>query len=132
MQDKIVTLKTAKLARKKGLDTELDFGSNCTCYHLKKTMGYNKNDFTSYHVHFQYPDRKEYIFAPTQSLLARWIREKHGIHIEIYCNASGWGYILTKLNGTTIQEIMDDVFFESNEIALEIGLKQALNLIKST
>jgi len=130
MKDEIVTLKTAKLARKKGLDTELDFGNNCTCYHLKKTAGYEKDDVTSYHVHFQYPDRKEYIFAPTQSLLSRWIREKHGIHIEIYCNASGWGYILTKLNGTTIQEIKDYVFFKTNETALEVGLVEALKRIK--
>lgn len=123
MKEQYISLKTAKLARKKGLDTELDLGSNCTCY--KKN-----GELVPYHVHFQYPDRKEYIFAPTQSLLARWIRETHKIHIEIYCNASGWGYILTKLNGTTIKEIMDDVFFDNNEEAYEIGLIEALKLIK--
>jgi hypothetical protein len=123
MKEQYVLLKTAKLARKKGLDTELDLGSNCICYN-------KKGELTSYHVHFQYPDRKEYTYAPTQSFLARWIRENHNIHIEIYCNASGWGYILTKLNGTTIKEIMDDVFFDSNEAALEVGINEALKRIK--
>lgn len=75
---------------------------------------------------------KNYIMyaRPTQTVLAKWLREKHGIHVEIYCNASGWGYILTKLNGTTIKEIMDDVFFETAEIACEKGLELALNMIK--
>jgi len=68
--------------------------------------------------------------APTQAILARWLREKHEIHVEIYSNASGWGWILTKLNGTTIKEIEDDIFFESHEDALEEGLKMALNIIK--
>jgi hypothetical protein len=67
------------------------------------------------------------ISVPTQSLLARWIKKYYGIHIEIYCNASGFGYILTKLNGTVIKEITDDIFFESNEDALEVGLTLALN-----
>lgn len=122
MKDEFVSLRTAKLARKKGLDTQLDLGGNCVCYKKDGAI-------TSYHVHFEYPDRNEYIYAPTQSLLARWIREKHGIHIEVYCNASGWGYILTKLNGTTIQEIMDDVFFDTHEGAYEVGLIEALKLI---
>ena len=66
--------------------------------------------------------------APTQALLARWLREVKEIHVEIYCNASGWGWILTKTNGTTIKEIQDDVFFENHEIAMEIGLNEALSI----
>lgn len=66
---------------------------------------------------------------PSQSLLQRWVREKHDIHIEIYANASGWGYILTKTNGTTIKEIEDSIFFDSHEEALEIGLELALKRI---
>lgn len=65
--------------------------------------------------------------APTQAELQTWIRENLKIHIEIYCNASGWGWILTKLNGTGLKEIEDCIFFESYEIALEKGLVQALN-----
>ena len=49
---------------------------------------------------------------------------------EKKCDAISKGYILTKLNGTTIKEIMDDVFFETAEIACEKGLELALNMIK--
>jgi hypothetical protein len=123
MKDEFVSLRTAKLARKKGLDTQLDLGGNCVCYKKDGAI-------TSYHVHFEYPDRNEYIYAPTQAFLARWTRMKFDIHIEIYCNASGWGWILTKLNGTTIKEIRDDIFFATYEEAFEIGLLSALKLIK--
>lgn len=64
--------------------------------------------------------------APTQAGLQRWIREKLEIHIEIYCNASGWGWILTKINGTVLKEITDDCFFHTYEEALETGLDEAL------
>jgi hypothetical protein len=52
------------------------------------------------------------------------------VHVEIYCNASGWGWILTKLDGSTLKEINDDVFFEDYEIALEHGLQEVLKEIK--
>jgi hypothetical protein len=70
--------------------------------------------------------------APTQSFLQKWIREKHDIHIEIYANASGYGYTLTKgaFNGSTIKEIDDDKFYETFEQALERGLFDSLMLIK--
>jgi glycerol kinase len=70
------------------------------------------------------------IYAPTQEQTQKWIREKYGIHVEIYSNASGWGWILTKINGTGMMEIEDDIFFDSYEEALEVGLNKALEFIK--
>ena len=67
--------------------------------------------------------------ASPQSLLKKWIRKVHGIHVEIYSNASGWGWILTKINGTVIKEITDDHFYEEYEDALEAGLVIALQFI---
>jgi hypothetical protein len=117
MKDEIVTLKTAKLARKKGLDTELDLGSNCNCY--KKD-----GELTPYHVHFQYPNKKEYIYAPTQSFLQKWLREKHGLILcVIYTNVPGikWGYDIYGRG----------VIYTGNsyEECLEAGLIEALKLI---
>jgi len=60
----------------------------------------------------------------------RWFREKHDIHIEIYCNHSGWGYILTKTNGTTIKEITDSCFFATHDEAVMKGIEVAIKLIK--
>lgn len=121
MRDEIITEETAKLAKEKGFDNG--------CEYLWGTY----EDYVGLHHvdNYNRMNKENQYSAPTQSLLSRWIREKHSIHIEIYCNASGWGYILTKLNGTTIQEIMDDVFFNTNELALEVGLVEALKRIKS-
>ena len=67
---------------------------------------------------------------PTQSLVQKWLREVHNIHIEIYYNASGCGWILTKLNGSTIKDIDNDIFFDTYEYSLEQGIIEALKLIK--
>ena len=120
MIDEHITEKTARLAKEKGFDEG--------CTHLWGVVGGYEGLHNWDNINHLCNERQ--FSAPTQNLLSRWIREKHGIHIEIYCNASGWGYILTKLNGTTIQEIMDDIFFDSNESALEVGLIEALKRIK--
>jgi hypothetical protein len=106
MREELIVTKTFELAKEKGFNIHV-----CRCGGYPECICVDR--------------------LPSQSLLARWIREMHSIHIEIYCNASGWGYILTKLNGTTIQEIMDDVFFKSNEEALEVGLVEALKRIRN-
>lgn len=115
-----ITFETAKLALKLG------FNGNVTGTHIYSY--YNDNgtlgDVGSSHIYINHP-----IHAP-QSLLKDWIRETHNIHVEIYCNASGWGWLLTKLNGTTIKEIEDDIFYEDYYDALEIGLGKALKTIK--
>jgi len=115
MIDELVKEKTAKLAKEKGLHIP---ESNYAYFkgNLQKCGGQIYN----------LQDRCE---APTQSSLQKYLREKYEIHIEIYCNASGYGYILTKLNGTTIKEIEDDVFFNTYENALEVGLEFALERI---
>jgi len=114
--DEVIKKETAILAKEKG------FANGC--YYLWGEIdGYEGLHRIDNYNHFN--DKKQFS-APTQTALANWIRRDYGIHIEIYCNASGFGYILTKLNGTVIKEIEDDVFFESNEDALEAGLKLAL------
>jgi hypothetical protein len=124
MEEQYISFKTAKLAKKKGFGLIQRFSSIALLY-----------DKTGKHCcysnyGFMYSGLSEgYISAPTQTFLQNWLREKHGIHIEIYANASGWGYILTKINGTTIKEIEDDIFFDSPEEALEIGLELSLKRI---
>ena len=121
MYETYITNETAKLAKEKGFDVP--------------TIGYFIECFDGWKFGLENPEDGEYNWneragrsAPTQAVLQTWIRIKYRIHIEIYCNASGWGYILTKLNGTTIKEIEDDVFFEEPEQALETGLILALNM----
>ena len=116
MTDERIIKETAILAREKGFDNG--------CNHL---WGEYEGYEGLHHVdNYNRMNNENQFSAPTQTLLAKWIRKNYGIHIEIYCNASGFGFILTKLNGTVIKEINDDIFFETNELALEVGLVLAL------
>jgi hypothetical protein len=72
-----------------------------------------------------------YCTAPELELAKTWFRTIHHIHIEIYSNHSGWGWILTKLNGTTIKEITNNKYFKTYETALTSGLFQTINYIKT-
>ena len=118
MEETVVSLETAKLLKEKGYRDEL-------CRHYYDFKG----ELQVYHGMLNCP-LEDVADAPVQGLAQQWIREK-GIHIGIYANASGWGWILTKCggNGSCIKEIEDDTFFDTYEDALEEGLKQALKLI---
>jgi hypothetical protein len=121
MNEQIVSLKTAELAKEKELDFELDLGGNCTCYN-------KENELLSYHVHFQYPDRSEYVFAPTQGLLQKWLREVHKIHIGVDYDRHGWSYFLTNIKNDT-GEVNWSKDYTTYEEAIEAGLYRALSEI---
>lgn len=73
--------------------------------------------------------------APTQSLLQKWLREEHNIHIQLHydCKYKYWefrNFILSKY----IDKEHNKVYFEcigynTYEEALEAGLQEALKLI---
>ena len=142
--DSRIGLALAKLAKEKKYDA-ISKGSITEYLNTKIDkeypegggLGWKKGDLEGDDGYFRnfdngadYSNKNYTMYArPTQAVLAEWLRIIHGIHVEIYCNASGWGYILTKLNGTTIKEIEDDIFFEEHDIAYEKGLEIALNMI---
>ena len=74
---------------------------------------------------------KDYIHAPTQSLLQKWLREVHEISIKIddfYTNSRvRFDYNVCELGS---QEDNPVGIFETYEEALEIGLYQALKQSK--
>jgi GDP-D-mannose dehydratase len=124
--EKHITRAVAKMAQKVGLDFELDFGSNCPCYHIKKTTGFDKDYVVPYHVHLQYPDREKYLFAPTQSFFQRWLREVHNIHIGIDFDSHGWGFFITEMDNPKADINWSNDNYETYEGALEGGFKIAL------
>jgi len=77
----------------------------------------------------------EATMRPTQSVLARWIREKHGIDIEVkkgvnhYFAISGAGSDDLILKEEYIIRTGIKVKFETWEEAMESGLQEALKLI---
>ncbi len=83
-------------------------------------------------------DYFETFSAPTQSLLQKWLREKHNMEVLVTCNASGWFWEINKAypnNGGTFIAWSGDNgpndagHWETYEEALETGLEQALKLI---
>ena len=136
IKEQYVSLETAKLAKEKGFNQyyhqrynketgELEY-SPCIKHTLKVVDGkmtrVNITDMTQ-------------IFAPTQSLLQRYLREVHNIHILIEFNTLNESYaffIDYKYNKTYTycEGDFQNTNFKSYEEALEKGLYQALQLIK--
>ena len=129
MKEQLVNFETAKLAKEKGFN---HIKANCygdnMCYQLPEG---NLINAVKGNV------KLGYILAPTQSLLQKWLREVHNIHIYVepywkeedakninvkpeYC---AW-YIHGQID---IDEVPE--FDKTYEEALEKGLQDALKLI---
>ena len=103
MEESLIKFETAKLAKEKGFDVFRHMTNNGV-YDKKGVVGY-------VHVY----DSRYHILAPTQSLLQKWLRERHKIDIFI-----GHGYI---------NNMQYDTKYKTYEQALEAGLIEALKLI---
>ena len=123
MKEELIKFETAKLAKEKQFDVL------CMWSYLKEKLvlfGSN-NQFESY------------ISAPTQSLLQKWIREKHDIHInpEPYGETADHtrditGYYMGDIIHSTGGQVLvyGDDNYSTYEEALEVGLLKALKEIK--
>lgn len=133
MKEELITLETAKLAKEK----------KCNAPGF---IFYNKDGYLieedSIHPEVYSNDRIDEItnihatayngyMAPTQSLLQRWLREIHKIHIEISpASDVEYGVILGTVEETEwIREYNEVMYFPTYEQALERGLYNALKLI---
>ena len=132
MEDTLITFETAKLAKKKGFKE----GSR---------KGYLPNGETgiSHYNSLCYNDKEDYptkYAAPTQSLLAKWLREKYDIEINITRmppeaikssfnkgnkRIKKYNMWVWSLNGNPRIE-NPSLFFDNYEEAFEIGLQEAL------
>jgi len=147
MKEQVISFDTAKLAKEKGFDEPCldaynlrgNLYSNGWCEYI------NDNDcelpFTSLAL------REKDVLAPTQSLLQKWLREKHNIGLWISIgimypklvfeaeisyieNGSGKFKEITPKLPEYYDIDYSDTYSLSYEEALEIGLQEALKLIK--
>ena len=128
MEDTRITFETAKLAKERGFD------GNCYAFYEKEFMRNdgkiiytfgpqcNKNYLES---EYKRHNNGKYL-APTQSLLAKWLREEHNIHLIAYKNINIDGYDWCFITTDGITNINS---YKTYEEAYEIGLYQALKLI---
>ena len=145
MNEQLVSFETAKLAKEKGFNIEVK------CYYDLKKFGerpleffgkLNANDLTKWNEELRENVHAEYVSAPTQSLLQKWLREKHNIHISIFryennaytlylykndCKrAFPFNLIESSVKSNNINQVIK---YNSYEEALEEGLLEALKLI---
>ncbi len=131
MTEQLISFETAKLAKEKGfdlhtIDTFYQWDGSISLCHSQSFRALEVQD----------KSRPE-CYAPTQSLLQKWLREEHEIFVQVtwepiihyyYCRIDTWNnlpkHVLYFSDGASTPE------FYSYEEALEKGLYEALKLIK--
>lgn len=118
MEEQRVNFETAVLAKEKGFKLPLSSANN---YWIK-----DGSRIASYEW-FNLEDFMDYIDAPTQSLLQKWLREEHNIDVLVdkgfLCD--NYSYEIYHKNDM----IDSEYIFKTFEKALEAGLYEALKLI---
>ena len=134
MEDTLINFETAKLAKEKGFDEkvyrEYDKSGYLRC--TSKSADVVLGPYDELLKSTEYP-------APTQSLLAKWLREVHNIHITLFPEDKDdktkiWISKLYTLNygeDSEVSYLKQGWTKITYEEALEIGLQEALKLIKN-
>ena len=135
MEDTLIEYNTAVLAKEKGFNeptiNHWERGIDNAGWGLFNSPGFIlKNDqLTSTYINEVNDEICGEFSAPTQSLLAKWLREEHGIHVTITSiSQESWQCHITRV-GETLGKLFFEDFYTFEE-ALEYGLQEALKLIK--
>ena len=130
MEDTRITFETAKLAKEKGFTQETN-RLEIPYYNYK---GEFKGDVSDWRVrkYIRGEDTSdiEFVSAPTQSLLAKWLREEHNIIVLVdYEGIDGYYYKFYSYKEGNKNYDASDKNYNTYEEAYEIGLQEALKLI---
>ena len=126
MEDTRVTFETSKLAKEKGFPQEPN-RRKVPYYNYKGEFNGDVTDFLRKYLREEDTSDVESVSAPTQSLLAKWLREQHNIHLIAYKNINIDGYDWCFITTDGITNINS---YKTYEEAYEIGLQEALKLIQ--
>lgn len=115
MEEQLISFETAKLAKDRGFNLK----EPCTC------GGFPNCICDAVRI-------DNYIYKPTQSLLQKWLREKHHLIITIAYqyehDSTPYSYWIYKENNSLpINQWVNDL--NTYEEALELGLQETLKLI---
>jgi hypothetical protein len=138
MKDQLISFETAKLAKEKGFQLQRNyFGYIDKFYHpiTQCIRSYGMTGRTNKGI---------LIYIPTQSLLQKWLREVHNLHIVIFPEfyTTGINYTVQILcydptssdcynNDKCTGMYGDNGEYPTYEFALEFGLYEALKLINN-
>lgn len=129
MEDTRITFKTAKLAKEKGFPQEPN-RRKVPYYNYKGEFNGDVTDFIRKYLRGEDTSDFESVSAPTQSLLAKWLREEYNIDINIITKHKDLGKFyggFIDTNNKINKSIGSN--YKTYEEALEIGLQEALKLI---
>lgn len=151
MKEQLISFNTAKLAKEKGFKTDhlwyQDDGVPVRFpYFVTFQSGGNEENIITKFIRdsmdrdgisYDYSPLTNltYYLTPTQSLLQKWLREKHSINVEVEGYYSDvWKTKIFELvdssKHASYKELNDStISFKTYEEALEAGLTKALNLI---
>lgn len=135
IQETLVSFEVAKLAKKKGCNIQTSYN-----YHLRETNWYYKHTGELHHYSW-FSSFDNMLFAPTQDLLQKWLREVHNIHIileegynthnekiKFYPVLFPFKDKFKEVNGNS-RLYFGDVWKDTYEEAREEALFKALNLL---
>ena len=125
MKENSVGFFVAKLAKEKGFPQEPN-RRKVPYYNYKGEFNGDVTDFLRKYLREEDTSDVESVSAPTQSMLAKWLREKHNIHLIAYKNINIDGYDWCYITTDGITNINS---YKTYEEALEAGLYQALLLL---
>jgi predicted transcriptional regulator len=122
MEAQLISFETARLAKYKGFNINTYYSYRKFDDHIE-TFHHDKNNdvFT----------KSSYVPAPTQSLLQKWLREKHNIHVWLIpaeVDKTYRAYVSFGIKLDLLENLRTKSFFNYEE-ALEDGLQEALKLI---
>lgn len=128
MEDQLISFETAKLAKEKGFDLPTRYGMHNLKDRRDCFSGLGNYDSLNYNSH-------NHLYSlPTQSLLQKWLRDIHNIHVAIVggCFELSEGLfweIQVGIIGADSNDYEGDADC-TYEQALEKGLQEALKLVK--
>ena len=154
MNEDFVTYKTAKLANEKGIKIDINsfyaiddsLYEEGTRFEVSECTCHTEDDYCTCQSGEEYSYSKKCIYAPTQSLLQKYLRNKYRIHIEIphysdcptkYFDDDNYndelGSYGVRIHEPNTQAKMDifvsNINYEKYEEALEVALIEGLKLI---
>lgn len=139
MEEELITFETAKLSKDKGFDLKVKnwFDISWHPFIKKNPIEWESSIFVDFNS-----GKTNQFSRPTQSLIQRWLRDKHNILIDICAYYKEEDLPLNsprKPEGYFCWDPYNEEFYEelapkfkTFEEALEFGLQEALDMLKNT
>ena len=137
MKEQLIIFDTAQLAKKKGFDawcyawyyegTLVSWQANI----MSEVVGVKRNYKNFQYKDVKFNDEDSTYAAPTQSLLHKWLREKHYLTVRVHRDYDGWAYMIEEFKSGNKMIKGGSAEMPDYEVEFEKGLQEALKLIKS-